>query len=150
MNFDPSDRSELSSIHGTSSFIYKSLHVRQFEMSSYPSRYSGISLHSQREIFSSLQPDFIRFILPIIENRIKKKSFKISKIRFLMVHQKLIFIFLVSFGHGDETGHWCKGESQRNYEVIVSPRLVDSVPCLELYRSGKIYLIDFIYAYLRR
>ena len=32
-------------------------------------------------------------------------------------------------------GHWCEGESQRNYEVVVSPRLVDSVPCLELYRS---------------
>ena len=80
-NFDPSDRSELSSIHGTSSFIYKSLHVRQFEMSSYPSRYSGISLHSQREIFSSLHPDSIRFTLP--ENRNKKKeSFEISKIRF--------------------------------------------------------------------
>lgn len=60
-----------------------------------------------------------------------------------MFHQKLIFILLVSFGHGDETGHWCKGESQRNYEVIVSPRLVDSVPCLELYRSGKIYLCVF-------
>ena len=71
-NFDPSDRSELSSIHATSSFIYKSLHVRQFEMSAYPSRYSGLSLHSQRGAFSSLQPDFIRFILPIIENRNKK------------------------------------------------------------------------------
>lgn len=86
----------------------------------------------------------------ISKTELRKKSFKISKIRFLMVHQKLIFIFLVSFGHGDETGHWCKGESQRNYEVIVSPRLVDSVPCLELYRSGKIYLIDIIYSYLRR
>ena len=76
-NFDPSDRSELSSIHATSSFIYKSLHVRQFEMSAYQSRYSGISLHSQREIFSSLQPDFIGFILLIIENSIKIK--KVSK-----------------------------------------------------------------------
>ena len=58
-----------------------------------------------------------------------------------MFHQKLIFVLLVNFGRGDETGHWCKGESQRNYEVIVSPRLVDSVPCLELYRSGKLYNI---------
>ena len=73
----------------------------------------------------------------------KKKVSKSQKLDFLMIHQKLIFIFLVSFGHGDETGHWCKGESQRNYEVIVSPRLVDSVPCLELYRSGKIYLCIF-------
>ena len=77
LNFDPSERSELSSIHATSSFIYKSLHVRQLEMSAYPSRYSGISLHSQRARFSSLHPDSIRFTLPVIQNRNKKKSFKI-------------------------------------------------------------------------
>ena len=35
----------------------------------------------------------------------------------------------------EETGNWCEGEKERNYEVIVSPRLIDSVPCLELYRS---------------
>ena len=72
LNFDPSDRSELSSIHATSSFIYKSLHVRQFEMSAYPSRYSGLSLHSQQDIFSSLHPDSNRFVLQIIEDKNKK------------------------------------------------------------------------------
>ena len=35
----------------------------------------------------------------------------------------------------EKTGNWCEGEKERNYEVIVSPRLIDSVPCLELYRS---------------
>ena len=113
-------------------------------MSAYPSQNSGISLHSQRDRFSSLHPDFTKFILPIIETR-NKKSFKISKyLGFLMFHQKLILILLVNFGRGDETGHWCKGESQRNYEVIVSPRLVDSVPCLELYRSGKLSYIMLV------
>ena len=55
-----------------------------------------------------------------------------------MGHKNLILFLLARLGHGNEAGHWCKGETQRNYEVIVSPRLVDSVPCLELYRSGKI------------
>ena len=41
----------------------------------------------------------------------------------------------VTNGKTQKTGQWCEGETQRNYEIVVSPRLVDSVPCLELYRS---------------
>ena len=50
----------------------------------------------------------------------------------------ILFILSISWGvlgGLEREGHWCEGESQRNYEVVVSPRLVDSVPCLELYRS---------------
>ncbi len=38
----------------------------------------------------------------------------------------LILFFSVALAQLTQTGNWCEAEQERNYEVVVSPRLEDS------------------------
>jgi hypothetical protein len=74
----------------------------------------------------------------MLSSKHSSSSAKIPKCFSFHIFRNMILKFVLIFYsavYSEEKGNWCEGEKERSYEVIVSPRLIDSVPCLELYRS---------------